>query len=93
MELSQLEELRLPPRTFLYTLDQIEMMLGCSRAQLQKHLFLHGVMPGRTNKDLMVAVNLNPPGEKPDWRIKEGEFVRFLRYKGFTTKRLVRRSL
>lgn len=74
----------LPPRTFLYTLDQLCVMLDMSEAALKKsHIYFWGRSTGSTPRDLMVARNIAPLGEKPEWRVAEREFTRWMRTKGF----------
>lgn len=74
----------LPIRTFLYTLDQISVMVEISESDLkQHHLYFKGRSIGSIRRDLMAAVNIAAAGEKPEWRIAEREFCRWMRNKGF----------
>jgi len=49
----------------------------------RSYLYYEGRSVGSRRKDLMIARNVAPPDEKPDWRIAEREFVRWMRHKGF----------
>ena len=74
----------LPIRTFLYTLDQISVMIEISETELKKsHLYYRGRSIGSVKRELMVAVNIAAEGEKPEWRVAEREFCRWMRTKGF----------
>ena len=74
----------LPPRTFLYTLDQLSVMLDMSEQAIkQSHIYFWGRSTGSTPRDLMIARNIAGPGEKPEWRVAEREFTRWMRTKGF----------
>lgn len=74
----------LPPRPFLYTVDQISVILSLSEADLRKkHLYFQGRSIGHKTKDEMMARNIAPANETPDWRVAELELVRWMRHKGF----------
>lgn len=78
------EQFNMPPRLFLYTLDQLSMMLQIEIKNLKTN-YLHydqrsvGARPGSK----MVARNIAPDGEKPDWRVAENEVIRYMRKHGF----------
>lgn len=78
------ERMELPPRPFLYTIDQLSTLTQIPEATL-KRSFIHYEERsiGFRRHEQMSARNIAPNGEKPDWRIVEKEFVRWLRYKGF----------
>lgn len=84
MPQSERDRFDLPPRPFLYTLDQIATMLNLE-LQTVKTSHIHydkrsvGVRPGHK----MVARNIAQEGEKPEWRVAENEFIRYLRKRGF----------
>ena len=84
MKESEREKFNMPPRIFLYTLDQIATMLSVD-LKVVKNNYIHydrrsvGARPG----DKMLARNLNQDGEKPEWRVAENELIRFLRRRGF----------
>lgn len=74
----------IPPRPFLWTPDQIATMLNLETKQVMRnYLYFEGRSIGTRGKDLMVAINIAPAEEKPEWRISEREFTRWMRYKGF----------
>lgn len=74
----------LPIRTFLYTVDQIGVLLALEpKVVLRTYLFFEGRSTGACPKDKMKSVNIAPQGEKPEWRVAERELVRWMRYKGF----------
>lgn len=78
------EKVGLPVVTFLYTLDQIASMLMMSEHQLASaHVYFHMRSTGAKRKDEMLARNIAKEGDKPDWRVPQAEFVRWLRLKGF----------
>lgn len=74
----------LPPRVFLYTVDQISMLTGISEQALyQSHLYMEGRTIGIKRPHDMTARNVAKPDDKPDWRIAEKEFIRWMKLKGF----------
>lgn len=74
----------LPTRPFLYTIDQVCMMLAVSEYYL-KHEYAHwdGRSIGIPHPDRIVFRNIAPNGTVPEWRCSERELVRFLRHKGY----------
>lgn len=79
------ESVGLPPRVFLYTLDQVAELLAMPLRTLRtKHVYFEGYSLGGVKAFLMIARNIAPPGdEKPDWRIAENELVRWMKFKHF----------
>ena len=76
--------LGLPPRVFLYTLDQIAMMIGVTLQTLKtSYVYFYGRSPGVAARDVLLARNIAPEGTTPDWRVAENELKRWLRIKGF----------
>lgn len=74
----------LPPRTFLYTLDQIATMVGLDETQVARsYVYFDRRTPGLKTADQMRSVNIAGPDDMPEWRIAERELVRWLKYKGF----------
>lgn len=74
----------LPRRAFLFTVDQIATLLSVEEQTVfRQYLFYEGRDVGARPKDKMVARNIARQGEKPDWRIAEREFMRWMRVKGF----------
>ncbi len=97
----QREELGLPPRPFFYTLDQIAGLLGIQEDYLRRaYIHFAGRTTGQPSLDKILAANMAPPGEdgvsvdKPDWRVSEDEYIRWLRRKGFyVTEKVIRHHL
>lgn len=74
----------LPTRPFLYTLDQISVLLDLSINTIQSsYVHFEGRSIGVAARDLIIARNIAPPEKTPDWRIAEQEFLRWLKRKGF----------
>lgn len=81
---SQNAAVGLPYRPFLFTVDQISVLLDIDeKTILAKYLYFEGRSIGGRSRDLMIARNIAPPDDKPEWRIAERELVRWMRYKGF----------
>lgn len=75
---------RLPPRVFLYTLDQIALMLGMDESALKKYCHLDKFHTGVRPPGRLLTRNIAPPDEKrSDWRVAEKELIRWMRIKGF----------
>lgn len=78
------ESVGLPPRPFLYTLDQISVILNISQSEVGKRIYYEGRSTGIRNVRLMIARNINPNlQEKPDWRVAERELIRWMKVMGF----------
>lgn len=74
----------LPPRPFLYTLDQIATILSVSISSIEKkYIYFEGRSIGHKVKDEMIARDISPHGSRPEWRVAEQELIRWMRYKGF----------
>lgn len=81
---SEAGKIGVPPRPFLYTVDQLGVMLELSTKRIMSgYLYFEGRSVGVRRKDLMVARNIAPANEKPEWRVAEREFVRWMKVKGF----------
>lgn len=80
-----MHKVELPERLFLFTVDQISFMLEVSEQQIyDNYLFYEGRSVGVRPKDKMLARDISPPNApKPDWRITDREFTRWMRLKGF----------
>lgn len=77
-------EVGLPPREFFYTLDQIAYLLDITEPYLKNNLIHYeGRSVGFPSRHVMVAVNMAPEGETPEWRVAERHFKRWLRFKGY----------
>jgi len=74
----------LPYRPFLYTVDQIAVILEVDpKVILRDYLYFEGRSIGSRHKHLMIARNIAPPESKPEWRVAERELIRWMRHKGF----------
>jgi hypothetical protein len=74
----------LPPRPFLYTVDQIAMLTNLSEQALHtQHLFHENRDDGIRKRHQMLARNVAPPDQRPDWRVAETELIRWFKVKGF----------
>lgn len=74
----------LPIRPFLYTLDQISMLLDVSISTLlSSYIHAEGRTIGVPKKHTMIARNIAPPAANPEWRVAEQELVRWFKVKGF----------
>lgn len=67
----------LPPRLFLYTLDQIGDML---QVDPKKLVHFDGRSVGVRPPDKILARNIAPAGTTPEWRVSEDEFIRWMRH-------------
>lgn len=77
-------KLGLPPRPFLFTRDQIAGVLDLQPRNFNdKYVYYEGRTVGAKSKHLLVARNIAPPNESPEWRITEREFIRWMKVKGF----------
>lgn len=74
----------LPPRPFLYTLDQIAGLIQVTETTLAvKYIYFEGRSTGQKLGRHMLARNIALPTEDPEWRVAEMELLRWLRFKGF----------
>jgi hypothetical protein len=81
---SKPESIGLPPRPFLYTIDQIAAILDVRQTQVENHyVHFEGRSIGAAHRGLLVARNIAPPGAPPDWRVAEREIIRWFKHKGF----------
>lgn len=78
------DKIGLPPRPFLYTLDQLSVMLDVPEERIRKaYIYFEGRSIGSRSKQLMTARNIAPGNQNPDWRVAEREFIRWMRTKGY----------
>jgi hypothetical protein len=74
----------LPPRPFLYTIDQLSVILDLSEAQIMKqYIYFEGRSIGTRRLNVMSARNIAPKDQKAEWRVSEREFIRWMRTMGF----------
>lgn len=76
-------EVEIPVRPFFYTLDQIAHMLNCTETSLRGKLYYTGRSNAPRVSYKMVAVNVAMPEQRPEWRIEETEFFRWLKVMGY----------
>ena len=78
------ERIGIPTRVFLFTVDQLSVMLDLPEKYiLENLLYLEGRSIGTAKKHLIQARNIAPADQKPEWRVAEREFIRWMRVKGF----------
>lgn len=79
------EELFIPPRFFLYTLDQIATVLSIPPDVLKQngYIFFEGRSTYAKKRGQMSARNIAPDGRPPVWRVLDKEFFRWMKHKGF----------
>lgn len=78
------ERLSLPPKFFMYTIDQVATMFEVDVTAVKaNYLYYERRSVGSKPGDRMLARNIAPAGEKPEWRISEQEVIRYLRKRGF----------
>lgn len=81
---SRPEKIGLPPRIFLYSLDQIAMLLDIELKSLKSnYIYYEGRSTGVRRRDYISSRNIAPDGEKPEWRVAEKELIRWFKHKGF----------
>ncbi len=78
------EGVGLPPTPFLYHLDQVATLLGLTEEDLiSRYLWFLGRTVGRKSPRQIKVVNIAPTVAMAEWRISEGELVRWLKLMGF----------
>lgn len=78
------KQIGLPVRTFLFTLDQIATMLEIDINTLKATLIYWDRRSiGPKEARLIIARNIADPRGKPDWRVSEREFIRWMKFKGY----------
>lgn len=81
---SSRNKVALPARPFFYTLDQIAVILDIEYTSLlHTYIFLDQRSIGAKGPGRMMARNIAEPDQKPEWRVAEQEFIRWLKYRGF----------
>lgn len=75
----------LPPRPFLYTLDQIAVILNVETTAVEKqYVYYDGRSTGIMSTRLLLARNICPDRTaRPDWRVAERELIRWMKVMGF----------
>lgn len=77
------DRMGLPVRPFLYTVDQVATILSLDLHDTKRYLWLKDRQPGPRPQNKLLAVNIAPDGETPEWRVAEPELIRFLKKLGF----------
>lgn len=78
------ENVGLPIRPFLYTLEQVATLISMRMQTLMnQYIYFEGRNTGTKSVHLLLARNIAKPTDKPEWRVAEREFIRWLRVKGF----------
>lgn len=74
----------LPRRPFMFTLDQICALINVEMKALRNsYLYYEGRSIGTRRKDLLSTRNIAPDDQKPEWRVLESEFIRWMKSRGF----------
>ena len=78
------EAIGLPPRVFLYTLDQISVLISVSLETIKtSYIYYEGRSIGSKDRFLIQARNIAPADVKPDWRVSERELIRWFKVMGY----------
>lgn len=75
----------LPPKPFLYTIDQVMVLVGMTSERNFRKYYVHfdGKSIGPRPRSKLMARNIAPPGRQVEWRIAERELIRWLRFHNF----------
>lgn len=80
---SSRRKLGLPPKPFFYTVDQIASLLSLEEDYIRRSLLHYeGRSVGPCPRDKILAINIAPEGEKPEWRVTERKLITWMRLKG-----------
>lgn len=77
----------LPATPFLYTLDQVAMLLGMSEEDfVSQYIWFAGGSIGRKSPRQIKSVNIavNTATDTARWRVSQGELIRWCKLMGFT---------
>lgn len=85
MPLDRPEKYGLPATPFLYHLDQVATILGRELDDLiDTQVYFASRTRGKWNPRQLKAINIAPDLEgEPEWRISEGELIRWFKLMGF----------
>ncbi|ANA85926.1 helix-turn-helix DNA binding domain protein [Gordonia phage GourdThymes] len=75
-------EVHFPAREFFYTVQQVALMLDCSRSYLEERVLYFAGRSTGSMKGRIRVVNISAPDEKPIWRVSETDFKLWLKTKG-----------
>lgn len=71
-------------RPFLYTIPQVASLVNVREDKLkERYIFFFGTGSGQRPTNRLMARNINPEENPPEWRITENELVRWMRFMGF----------
>lgn len=74
------KDVGLPPRPFLYTLDQVAGLLSLDPDTFAgEWVYFDGLSLGIRKHDLLRAQNIAPVGKAETWRITESELIRWMK--------------
>jgi phage antirepressor YoqD-like protein len=77
------EQIGMPVRPFLYTVDQVCTLLQIKENTLRKlWLYYDRRSTGPRRRDLLLVHDISPEGVDPEWRCTERELIRWLRARG-----------
>lgn len=76
-------EIQLPATPFLYTLDQVAVLLNLPQKDVEKQCHFIGRNVGERKPDQLQAMNVAPGDRPADWRVSESEFMRWLIRMGY----------
>lgn len=79
------QDVGLPIREFLYTLDQIAYLLSIEEKSLRvSYVHYEGRSVGTCPKDKLLAVDISTDSNpRPEWRVSERHLKRWMRFKGW----------
>jgi imidazolonepropionase-like amidohydrolase len=78
------KETGIPLRVFLYTLDQISVMVEIPVATLEKsYIYFEGRTIATFRPEKMRARNISAREDIPEWRVADKEVIRWLKNRGF----------
>lgn len=78
------DKIGLPPRPFLYTLDQLSVLLDVPETTLKnQYVHFEGRSIGVASRRQLLARNIAPDNQKPDWRVVERELIRWFKAMGY----------
>lgn len=81
---AEAERIGLPPRYFLYTIQQVQDILAIAPRNAKRLIWHEGKDTGPVDEHKILARNIAPPeAHQPMWRVAEPELVRWMRLKGF----------
>lgn len=76
----QREWVGLPPRPFMYTLDQIATLLSVPESRVRRdYCWYENREVGTMSPLKLKTVNVSPSVEAPDWRVSEQELIRWMK--------------